>query len=221
VPTKHQFKDIYDRKLYIIIFDRLNHRPRLESKENMNFFYFSIKPDNFTMGINSKCQNVYLIDFGLSKYYLNKRTHQHIKYNDNKHFLGTIRYASLRTHIGIEQSRRDDLESLAYTLIYLARRDKCLPWQGIKCKTKKEKQEKIYEIKLHTHIESLCLNLPKEFQEFLIYTRKLAFAEEPNYFYLFSLIKKIYQTMNIKNDFIYDWIIIPKPSPKQKKKILN
>ncbi|CAF1321567.1 unnamed protein product [Rotaria sordida] len=166
-----------------------------------------IKPDNFTMGINSKCQNVYLIDFGLSKYYLNKKTHQHIEYNDNKHFLGTIRYASLRTHAGIEQSRRDDLESFAYTLIYLARSNKSLPWQGIKCNTKKEKQEKIYEIKLHTHSEILCLNLPKEFQEFLIYTRQLGFAEEPNYFYLFSLIKKIYQTMNIKNDFIYDWII--------------
>jgi casein kinase I family protein HRR25 len=159
------------------------------------------------MGINSKCPNVYLIDFGLSKYYLNKTTHQHIEYNDNKHFIGTIRYASLRTHAGIEQSRRDDLESLAYTLIYLSRAETCLPWQGIKCSTKKAKQEKIYEIKLHTHIEILCLNLPKEFQEFLIYTRQLAFAEEPNYFYLFSLIKQIYQTMNIKNDFIYDWII--------------
>ncbi|CAF1558775.1 unnamed protein product, partial [Rotaria sordida] len=108
-----------------------------------------IKPDNFTMGINSKCQNVYLIDFGLSKYYLNKKTRQHIEYNDNKHFLGTIRYASLRTHAGIEQSRRDDLESFAYTLIYLARSNKSLPWQGIKCSTKREKQEKIYEIKLH------------------------------------------------------------------------
>jgi serine/threonine protein kinase len=159
------------------------------------------------MGINSKCPNVYLIDFGLSKYYLNEKTRQHIEYHDRKHFLGTIRYASLRTHAGIEQSRRDDLESLAYTLIYLSRIDKCLPWQGIKCQTKKAKQEKIYEIKLHTHIEILCMNLPKEFQEFLIYTRQLGFAEEPNYVYLFSLIKQIYQTMNIKNDFIYDWIL--------------
>ncbi|CAF4408896.1 unnamed protein product, partial [Adineta steineri] len=76
-----------------------------------------------------------------------------------------------------------------------------------KCKNKKEKQEKIYEIKLHTHMENLCLNLPKEFQELLMYTRQLGFAEEPNYFYLFSLIKQVYQTMNIKNDYIYDWII--------------
>ena len=158
------------------------------------------------MGINSKCQNVYLIDFGLSKYYLDKTTRQHIEYNDHKHFVGTIRYASLRTHAGIEQSRRDDLESLAYTLIYLARRDKGLPWQGIKCEDKKEKQEKVYEVKLHTHIEALCEDLPKEFQEFLMYTRQLGFAEEPNYAYLTSLFKQVYQTMNLKNDFVYDWI---------------
>ena len=159
------------------------------------------------MGINDKCPNVYLIDFGLSKYYLHGKTQQHIEYKDGKHFLGTIRYASLRTHAGIEQSRRDDLESLAYTLIYLAHRGKGLPWQGMKCSTKKAKQEKIYEIKLHTHVQILCRNLPKELEEFLIYTRQLGFAEEPNYSYLFSLIKQIYQTMNIKNDLVYDWII--------------
>lgn len=159
------------------------------------------------MGINSKCQHVYLIDFGLSKYYLNKTTRQHIEYKDNKHFIGTMRYASLRTHAGIEQSRRDDLESFAYTLIYLSRADKSLPWQGIKCKTKREKQEKIYEIKLHTHIDILCSNLPKEFQEILLYTRQLGFAEEPNYSYLFSLMQKIYENLSIKKDFIYDWII--------------
>ena len=164
------------------------------------------------MGIHEKCPNVYLIDFGLSKYYLDRKTRQHIEYNDGKHFLGTIRYASLRTHAGIEQSRRDDLESLAYTLIYLAQRGKGLPWQGIKCSTKKSKQEKIYELKLHTHVNNLCENLPKEFEEFVIYTRQLGFAEEPNYSFLFTLIKQIYQTMNIKNDLVYDWILIKQSS---------
>ena len=159
------------------------------------------------MGIQSKCQNVYLIDFGLSKYYFNKQACQHIEYGDRRHFLGTMRYASLRTHTGVEQSRRDDLESLAYSLIYLARSGKCLPWQGMKCQSRKEKQEKIYERKLHTSIDALCLNLPKEFQEFLLYARQLAFAEEPNYTYLFSLLKQVYQTVNIKNDGLYDWLV--------------
>jgi len=159
------------------------------------------------MGIQSKCQQVYLIDFGLSKYYFDKKTRQHIEYRDNKHFLGTIRYASLRTHAGIEQSRRDDLESLAYTLIYLSRKGKSLPWQGIHCQTKKIKQEKIYEIKLETPVDVLCRNLPKEFEEFLLYTRQLGFAEEPNYVYLLTLIQQIYQTMNIQNDFLFDWIL--------------
>ena len=158
------------------------------------------------MGIHEKCHLVYLIDFGLSKYYFDRRTHQHIEYTDEKSFRGTARYASLRTHAGIEQSRRDDLESFAYTLIYLARRDQLLPWQGLKGATKKEKQEKIYEIKLQIPTKDLCRDLPKEFEELLIYTRQLAFAEEPNYIYLFSLLKQIYQTMNIENDLIYDWI---------------
>lgn len=159
------------------------------------------------MGIKSKCQQVYLIDFGLSKFYFDRETRQHIEYQDGKRFLGTIRYASLRTHAGIEQSRRDDLESFAYTLIYLSREGKSLPWQGLRGSTKKEKQEKIHERKLRISTNDLCSNLPKEFEDFLIYARDLGFAEEPNYFYLFSLIKQIYQTMNIKNDFIYDWII--------------
>lgn len=159
------------------------------------------------MGIQSKSQHVYLIDFGLSKFYVDRQTRQHIEYRDGKHFLGTIRYASLRTHAGIEQSRRDDLESFVYTLIYLSRSSKPLPWQGLKGSTRKEKQEKIYEKKLRTSVNDLCSNLPKEFEDILIYSRQLGFAEEPNYIYLFSLIKQIYQTMNIKNDLIYDWII--------------
>lgn len=180
---------------------------RVHRSPSLLFASFSIKPDNFTMGINDKCQSVYLIDFGLSKYYLNRKTRQHIEYSDHKHFVGTMRYASLRTHAGIEQSRRDDLESLAYALIYLARAESALPWQGLKCRSKKAKQEKIYEIKLQTHVETLCENLPKEFQEFLIYTRQLGFAEEPDYAYLFSLLKQVYQTMNIKNDLLFDWIV--------------
>lgn len=166
------------------------------------------------MGINSKCEQVYLIDFGLSKFYLNKQTRQHIEYRDAKHFLGTLRYASLRTHAGIEQSRRDDLESLAYTLIYLARKGQSLPWQGVHCQTKRSKQEKIYEIKLQTTLDVLCRNLPKEFEEFLIYTRQLGFAEEPNYVYLLRLIQQIYQTRNLRNDLLFDWIV-EKQCPKE------
>jgi casein kinase I family protein HRR25 len=74
---------------------------------------------------------------------------------------GTARYASLYTHMGIEQSRRDDLESLGYLLVYFFKGE--LPWQGIKGKSKKEKHKRIMEIKNDTSLESLCSDMPSKF----------------------------------------------------------
>jgi len=99
-----------------------------------------------------------LIDFGLSKYYKDLVTGDHIKYRDGKNLTGTARYASINTHLGIEQSRRDDLESLALSLIYLFKGD--LPWMYIKAKTFKEKYEKIFEMKKNLNLEKLSDEIP-------------------------------------------------------------
>ena len=94
---------------------------------------------------------VHIIDFGLAKKYRDPKTHIHIPYRENKNLTGTARYASINTHLGIEQSRRDDMESLGYVMLYFLRGS--LPWQGLKAVTKRQKYEKISEKKMSTPIE--------------------------------------------------------------------
>ncbi|VDP12314.1 unnamed protein product [Onchocerca flexuosa] len=77
-----------------------------------------VHPDNFMMGIGRHCNKLFLIDFGLAKKYRDSRTRAHIPYREDKNLTGTARYASINAHLGIEQSRRDDMESLGYVLMY-------------------------------------------------------------------------------------------------------
>lgn len=91
---------------------------RVEYMHQQNFLHRDMKPDNFLIGINNKKNLVYIIDFGLSKRYRDTKTGEHIPYRDGKSLTGTARYASVNTHIGVEQSRRDDLESIGYILLY-------------------------------------------------------------------------------------------------------
>ncbi|KAH1240151.1 Casein kinase 1-like protein 2 [Glycine soja] len=179
---------------------------RVEFVHSKSFLHRDIKPDNFLMGLGRRANQVYIIDFGLAKKYRDTTTHQHIPYRENKNLTGTARYASMHTHLGIEQSRRDDLESLGYVLMYFLRGS--LPWQGLKAGTKKQKYEKISEKKVSTSIESLCRGYPSEFASYFHYCRSLRFDDKPDYAYLKRLLRDLFIREGFQFDYVFDWTIL-------------
>ena len=132
---------------------------------------------------------MYCVDFGLAKLYRDRKTLVHLPLRDGS-LAGTPRYASISNHLGIAQSRRDDLESIAYMLIYFLKGK--LPWQGLKASDKRTKYGLILECKQNTSIHSLCEGLPREFSEFLQYSRTMRFDEEPNLDYTRKLFRDLY-----------------------------
>jgi casein kinase 1 len=176
---------------------------RIEYVHAKNFIHRDIKPDNFLIGTGRKANQVHIIDFGLSKKYRDPRTQQHIPYREGKSLTGTARYASINTHLGIEQSRRDDLEAVGYVLMYFNRG--ALPWQGLKAQQKKDKYEKIMEKKISTPIEDLCRHYPTEFVTFLSYCRSLRFEDRPDYAYVRRLMKDLFFRESFQYDFAFDW----------------
>lgn len=179
---------------------------RVEYLHNKNFIHRDIKPDNFLMGLGKKGNQVNVIDLGLAKKYRDPKTHVHIPYKENKNLTGTARYASINTHLGIEQSRRDDLESLGYVLMYFNRGS--LPWQGLRAATKKQKYEKISERKMSTPVDLLCKSFPSEFATYLNYTRSLRFDDKPDYAYLRKLFRDLFLKQGFQYDYVYDWTIL-------------
>ena len=176
-----------------------------------------VKPDNFLIGIGKKQHFVYVIDFGLAKRFRDPKTGEHIPYRDGKNLTGTARYASVNTHLGIEQSRRDDHESLGLVLIYFNKGQ--LPWQGLPARTKKEKYEKIRDKKLSTSIETLTKGMPEEFNTYLNYCRSMKFEEKPDIAYLRKLFKDLFYRMGYDYDFVFDWMVKkPQVNPPAVKK---
>lgn len=140
---------------------------RIEYTHDKNHIHRDIKPDNFMMGINSTENSLFIIDFGLAKKYRSSTKKGHIAFKTNKNITGTARYCSINTHRGYEQSRRDDLESIGYVLVYFLKG--ILPWQGIKCRQDEDHYTKIFERKKVTSVEDLCKGFPsKIFFYFLI-----------------------------------------------------
>ena len=177
---------------------------RLEFVHSKYIIHRDIKPENIMVDYQTK-RIVYLIDFGLAKKYRSTRTGRHIKFTIPKRLTGTARYASVNALRGTEQSRRDDLESLAYILIYFANRG-YLPWQGLNIADKIERYRRIYYIKKDIKLEDLCKGMEHEFFEFVKYVKHLQFEEDPDYNYLKGLFMKVLNRKNLCVDYNFSWL---------------
>lgn len=184
------------------------------------FIHRDLKPDNFVIN-NKKLINkntisydsdtdayrsdydskLYCIDFGLAKKYL-KKDGTHIDFCDNKKFCGTAKFASIAAHQHTEQSRKDDLEAIAYILVYLYKGR--LPWQGIKTKDKKKRYNLIYKEKLKYSSEELCKDMPREFIVFLNYVKTLSFDEKPPYNSFKKMFTRLYERMGY-TEHVFEW----------------
>ena len=148
---------------------------------------------------------IYLIDFGFAKKYRSGKTKKHIKNTYINLLIGSERYCSLNAMSGYEQSRKDDLESAGYVMIYLSKKNK-LPWTDTKIPNDKERYNYMLKIKKEITVEKLCQNLPKAFCNYMKYVKNLKFEENPNYDYLRGLFIDLLTSLNMKNDLGFSWI---------------
>ena len=161
-----------------------------------------IKPDSISIGRLVDSHRIFLNDFSLAKKYMSG-SGRHLRYKEGKSLTGTARYASINTHRGIEQSRRDDLEVLGHVLMYFLRGK--LPWQGLRARSSKEKYEKIKQKKITTRLEELCQGFPGEFVSYFQYCRSLSFEDKPDYKYIKNLFSSLFKNLGYENDDKYDW----------------
>ena len=174
----------------------------LETLHRHGMIHRDIKPENFVLGGIDNPNQLYMIDFGLAKPYLDSKG-EHFPISYGHSLTGTARYASVRALQGVEQSRRDDLESLAYSLVYLLKGS--LPWQGLREQDPRIRMQKILEIKSNITPAELCVGLPQEFASFVQSVRKLGYEEDPKYSEYRAMFRDLFIVEGFTYDYNYDW----------------
>lgn len=167
-----------------------------------------LKLENILMGRDQKSFQVYLIDFGLAKRYIDTHTEKHIPMKAGKAIMGALEYSSINNHAGKELSRRDDLEALGYILAHLVLGD--LPWSALAAQDKyQENEQSILQLKSSFEQSAAFSQLPDEIQAFIKEVKRLEFTEDPKYLKYRRSFKMLMVKKGLEFDRIYDWVLLP------------
>ena len=194
----------FSLKTCLLTFKQIIERLKTIHKEGI--IHRDLKPENLLVTTNTRDGTIYLIDFGLSKKYIDPKTELHITFRNDRQITGTIRYISINTHKGCEQSRRDDIESACYIIVYFYCGE--LGWDGFKTKTKEEKIIKIMERKEEFKNSEEYLKLPSFFMPIFQYVYNMGFDEKPNYDYIIGIINKGLEQFEDQSNYektLLDW----------------
>ena len=198
---------------------------RLEFIHSKEFIHRDIKPSNFLVG-DPDTSLIYIIDFGTAKKYRSSRTGRHIKQLKINRLSGTISFLSLNSLKGFEQSRRDDLVSFGYMMIYFAKGG--LPWSPLKKGNMRDILIEVKNMKEKLSNVDLCRNLPNQFLAIMDYVQNLKFEEKPDYKYLQNLLFNLLANINEEYDGVFSWVehskisqIKPENSKRDLSKIKN
>ncbi|CAK92946.1 unnamed protein product (macronuclear) [Paramecium tetraurelia] len=174
----------------------------LERIHNKGVVHRDLKPENILFGIEDESSKIYVVDFGISKIYRDAQGNI-LPFRDNASFIGTTRYASIAAHKGHELSRKDDIESLIYVLLYFMKGQ--LPWQNMQNVSDEERTVKVGEMKMNMDPRELCKDVPIEFAKILEYLKQLQYNSDPNYYFVYHQFEKAAENQGIQLDNIFDW----------------
>uniref|UniRef100_A0A7S1V7X3 non-specific serine/threonine protein kinase n=1 Tax=Sexangularia sp. CB-2014 TaxID=1486929 RepID=A0A7S1V7X3_9EUKA len=186
---------------------------RIEFLHSKSIVHRDLKSANVLMGGAGDEATLYVIDFGLAKHFRNPTTHKHVAYRDEcgnpTHMTGTARFASINTHLGMAYSRRDDIESLGYLLVYFWKGS--LPWQNVEAMNRDRKYVAICDKKMNTPLATLCAGCPAELRSYVAAALALGFDEKPDYSKYRKLFEKLLTRKDKTFDGNYDWNLFDAP----------
>ena len=168
----------------------------------LSLYSWQCRTHQFSHGSCAHENEVYIIDFGLARMYRDWKTHLHIPYKENCNPIGTPPFASINNHLGVERSCHNDMESLAYILIYFLRGSP--PWSSIKLTMDMKWHKETLQRKMGSPLNLLGSAYPNKFSVFLSYTCALCFNEKPDYAYICKIFCKLLLHTEYQHSLTHD-----------------